>query len=84
MARANAIGVERTAKFRILALKICTIGFHLQSSLADGNAIRANGNAMVISRFLGVSQIQVDVRGDHTPLTHGVHGYGIMSRIQKE
>ena len=57
LARANAIGIERTAKFRILALKICTIGFHLQSSLADGNAIGANGNAMVISRFPGVSQI---------------------------
>ena len=29
LARANAIGIEWTAKFRILALKISTIGFHL-------------------------------------------------------
>ena len=70
LARANAIGIEWTAKFRILALKISTIG--------------ANGNAMVISRFPGVSQIQVDVRSDLIPLTHIVHGHGIMSRIQKK
>jgi len=83
-ARANPVRIKWAAKLRILALKIGTVGFHLQSCLADRDTIRADRNAVVISRLLGISQIQVNVRGDLIPFTHVVHGHRIMSRIQKK
>ena len=82
-AGANAIIVQRTAKFGILATKVIAVGLHFEASGADGNTVRANGDAMKVRCLFGIAQVEIDVRGNVFALAEGIHGHGVVSRVKE-
>ena len=49
IAGANTVAVQRATKLGILAVKVIAVGFHFEAGGANGNTVRADSNAMVIS-----------------------------------
>ena len=72
---AGSIVVQRAAELGILSSEIVAIGFHFQASSADRDAVRSDGDAVIVGSFLGIAKVQIDVRGDMFTLTQRVHGH---------
>ena len=79
---ASTIVIQRAAKLRVLPAKVIAVGFHLKSGFAERNTIWTNGHAVVIGSFPGISQVEINVRGDVFMLAQGIHGHGVMSRVE--
>lgn len=84
LAGAGSVVVQRTAELGVLPAKIVAVGFHLQTGMTDGDAIRGNGDAMEISSFLGIAKVQVNERSNGFLFAEHVHGDRVMSRVEQE
>jgi len=78
------IVIQWATELGVLSIEIITVGLHLQASGADGDTIRSESNAVIISGFPGVSQVKVDIWDDVLALTETVHGHGVMSGIEEQ
>ena len=56
----DTVFIQRAAELGILATQIIAIGFHLEASGANRNAIRTKHDAMVILGLLGITEVEID------------------------
>lgn len=75
---------QRAAKFSVLTLEIIAVRFHFQASITKGNAVRANGNAVVVICLFGVAEVEVNEGLNMIALTKLVHSHRIMGRVQEQ
>lgn len=77
-------GSQWAAEFGVLAIAITAVGFHFQASIANRNAVRANGNTVVIGCLFCVAEVEVNERLDVFTLAKLIHRHRIMSRVEKQ
>ena len=80
----GSTGSQWAAEFGVLAMEIVTVRFHFQAGNADRNAVRPNGNTMVISCLFRVAQVEVNERLDVFTAAKMVHRHRIMGRVQEQ
>ena len=79
-----SIVVQRTAKLGVLAAKVIAVGLHFETSGANRDSVRANGNTMVVRGLFGIAEIKINERCNVFTLAQGIHGHGIVSGIKEE
>ena len=80
----GSIVVQWATKFSVFSLEIIAIRFHLQSGFTDRNTIGPDSHAVVIRSFPGVTQVEIDEWDNMFTLAQGIHGHGVMSRVQEK
>ncbi len=75
---------QRTAKFSVQTLEIIAVRFHFQASNTKRNAVRANGNAVVVICLFGVAGVEVNEGLNMLTLAKLVHSHRVMSRVQEQ
>lgn len=77
-------GSQGAAEFGVLAIEIVAVGFHFQAGVANRNAVRANGNTVVIGCLFRIAEVEVNKRLDVFTLAKLVHRHRIMGGVQEQ